>query len=84
LQGKTIRQTWGNAVYVDLAIGESHTYLDKTVRLVSLENNFCTIEVDGEQRNLIVARRALPEVINGVRVFVADNRNVAEFTLVAC
>ena len=71
LLSKTIRQTWGNAVYVDLAIGESHTYLDETARLVSLENNFCTVEVDGEQRNLIVARRALPEVINGVSLLPA-------------
>ncbi|MFC1714244.1 M23 family metallopeptidase [Candidatus Poribacteria bacterium] len=79
-QGGTIRQAWGNAVYVDFAIGESHTYLGKTARLISVENNFCTVEVDGEQRELIVARRSLPEVMNGVRVFVADNRNVADLT----
>lgn len=77
----TVRQTWGNAVYVDLAMGESFTYLGKTATLISLENNFCTIEVDGQQRELIVARRALPEVINDVRIFAADNRNVADFTV---
>lgn len=80
MQDKAVRQIRDNAVYVDLDIGESHSCLGKAVRLISLENNFCTIEVDDEQRDLIVARRALPEVIGGVRIFVADNRNVAEFT----
>lgn len=49
---RIVRQTWGNVVYVDIAISESFTYPGKTVTLISLENNFCTIEVDGQRREL--------------------------------
>jgi hypothetical protein len=71
---------FGNAVFVDLAAGESWEYQGKQVTLVSIEGSFSTIEVDGARKRLIVARRALPEVVGGVRVFVADNRSVRRIT----
>lgn len=71
---------WGNALYVDLAVGQSHSFLGRTVTLLSITANYARVAVDGEQRELIVARRALPEVVNGVRIFIADNRHVADAT----
>lgn len=71
---------WGNAIYVNLSIGEQYSYMGKTVCLVSSKNQACVVEVDGKRKELLVARRCLPEVIDGVRVFVADNRHVAELT----
>lgn len=72
--------TWGNATYVDLEVGQSHRCGNAIVKLISIENNFCTVEVNDARRQLIVARRALPDVIEGVRIFVADNRHVADLT----
>jgi hypothetical protein len=71
---------WGDAVYVNLAAGESYDFAGATVALVAVENNFCTVAVNGKPRQLVVARRALPTEIEGVRVFVADNRHVADLT----
>jgi murein DD-endopeptidase MepM/ murein hydrolase activator NlpD len=71
---------WGNAIYVDMAINEEFPYLGKTISLVGCKNNYCTVEVDRTQEDLIVARRALPTEINGVRVSVAMNKNVKKLT----
>lgn len=71
---------WGNALYVDLGIGESFQYGDKTVRLQAIRGQYCEIDVDGETASLPVARLDLPQVVNGVRIFVSDNRTVADLT----
>ena len=71
-QGKTY--TWGNATYVNLAVGEARTWSGWTIELISMDNNTCTVEVNGWSEQLIVARRSLPKVIDGVRVFLADGR----------
>jgi len=71
---------WGNAVYIDLAAGDSVNYLGKVIKLISIENNYCTVNVNGDTKQIKVARRALPEVINGVRIFAGDNRNVKYLT----
>jgi murein DD-endopeptidase MepM/ murein hydrolase activator NlpD len=61
-------------VYVNLNIGDSLPYLGKSVTLSGVTNNIATDSVDVETRKLTLARLALPTVINGVRVFVADTR----------
>lgn len=71
---------WGNAFYFNLSVGESTEFLGKNIHLVSMENNWCLMDVDGVRENLIVARRALPVVVNGIRIFIADNRNVEKLT----
>lgn len=71
---------WGNAVYVDLAVGESYHYSGKTLRVLGVHGQYCTVEIDGETACLSVARLDLPQVVNGVRVFVSDNRVVADLT----
>jgi murein DD-endopeptidase MepM/ murein hydrolase activator NlpD len=73
-------RTWGNITFVDLAIGESCRYAGKNVKLVAMEKHFCTVDVDGVQAALKVARRTLPGVVNGVRIYVSDNRVVASLT----
>lgn len=75
-----VRAKWGNAFYVDLAVGDRFKYLDRQVELLSTRANYCTIRVGEVTSELIVARRSLPEVVNGVRVFVAMNRNAARIT----
>jgi murein DD-endopeptidase MepM/ murein hydrolase activator NlpD len=73
-------RTWGNGVYVDLALGQSHEHAGHTVRLLSMRGDRCIVEVDGYKAELIVARRQLPTVVNGLRLFMADNRVVADLT----
>lgn len=74
------RIAWGNVVYVNLNIGDSLPFLGKSVRLLGVTNNIATVSVDDEARKLTMARLALPTVINGVRVFVADTGPVASLT----
>jgi murein DD-endopeptidase MepM/ murein hydrolase activator NlpD len=73
---------WGNSTYVDLEIGQSTKYMDKTIKLISLDNNWCTVEVDDVRAKLIVARREIPSVINGVRIFISDNKNVEQLAII--
>jgi len=68
---------WGNVLYVDLAVGETFEFLGKAVHLVSCHHDHSTVEVAGERRTLRVAKLDLPQVINGVRIFLADNRGAA-------
>lgn len=68
--------TWGNATYVDCFVNESIEFSGKKITLVSLENNFCTVRVGSVDERLVVARRSLPVVIEGIRIFIADNKNV--------
>src|SRR5262245_9149247 len=74
-------RTWGNATFVDLAVGGSHRYLGKTSKLISSQGDSAVVDVDGVRAELTMARRALPIVLNGVRVFLADNRTSAELTV---
>ena len=60
---------WGNGLYVDLGVGETHEFLGKRIKLVSVTNNFCTVDVDAVTARLRVARLDRPSVINGVRIF---------------
>lgn len=71
---------WSNATYVDLTLGQTYWYRDKPVRLLSMQSDYCTVEIDGDRRELIVARRTVPRVVGGLRVFVSDNRNVKGLT----
>lgn len=71
---------WGNALYVNLSIGESYVFMDREITLVENKNNFSIVDVGGRRVKLMVARRSLPEVVNGIRIFIADNRPVANLT----
>ncbi|MHB8897555.1 MAG: M23 family metallopeptidase [Thermoguttaceae bacterium] len=71
---------WGNAVYVNLQVGQSFQYQNTAIKLDSLTNNTATVSLNGQTRTLVVARQSLPEVVAGVRIFLADTRPVAELT----
>lgn len=72
--------TFGNAVYVDLAVGESFKYMDRTIRVIKLKNHLSLIQVENEQQWLEVAKRSLPVTIGGLRIFVSDQINVKNLT----
>lgn len=72
--------SWGNAIYADLAVGQSCGFLGRQVRLVAVQGDHCTIAVDGVSARLRMARRDRPKIVNGVRTFVADTRAVAQLT----
>ena len=63
-----------------MAVGDTCEFLGRTIRLVSCHNNYCTVDVDGERESLCVASLEMPRVVNGVRVFLADNKGSANTT----
>ena len=69
--------TWGNVAYFNLNVGESFRYLEKEISLLSIENLCNTIVVEGDTINLKISQRSVPGNINGVKIFVADNRNLS-------
>lgn len=71
---------WGNAHYVDLAVGQAYPLFGRKIQLVAVDNNVCTVSVDGVEARLRMARQERPAVVNGVRIFVADTRPVADLT----
>lgn len=72
--------TFGNAVYVNLSVGEKFNYLGKTIEVVALKNHLTQIKVERDTAWLKVARRLLPTEIGGLRVFVSDQINVKNLT----
>ena len=72
--------SWGNTFYYNLNIGETITFNDVQVTLLELKNHFNTLKIGDDTIGLKVSRRKLPVVANGIRFFVADNRNVKEIT----
>ena len=76
----TIGTQFGNTSYVNFNFGETYSFQGHVIRLESCVANACNVAVDGDSRELVVAQRALPTVISGVRVFLADNRAVANVT----
>ena len=71
---------WGNAEYVNLSIGDSHTYQGHTISLTAVNCDRCRVDVDGVAIELTVARRLRPTHVGSIRLFAADNRPVAELT----
>lgn len=71
---------WGNTTYVDFAVGDSYIFQGKKVTLVALDANYAIVNVGDTEKRLIKVVRALPTVMEGVRVFVADTRITKELT----
>ncbi|GEM_PF-286592 len=71
---------WGNAAYVDFAVGQRHEFMGKEVELLAITNDYATVAVDGVQARLRMARRDRPAIVNGIRLFVADTQPVARLT----
>lgn len=71
---------WGNGVYYNLNIGESVVFNNVEVSLLGMENHYNQLKVGDDTLWLKVARRTIPEEINNIRVFIADNKNVMSLT----
>lgn len=71
---------FGNAMYVNLSVGEQFEYLGKSIEVVALENHLSHIKVGDEQAWLAVAKRSLPIQFGGLRIFVSDQINVKNLT----
>ena len=69
---------WGNAAYFNLNVGESIFFNNAQIKLLKLENHFNQIQVNRDTIWIKVSKRSLPASINGLRIFVADNKNVKE------
>lgn len=68
--------TWGNATYVNLNVGDSVEFQGTCIKLLKIKNQYNLLRIGGDSLWVKVSRRTLPQVINGVRIFVADNKNV--------
>jgi len=71
---------FGNAVFVDMAVGDNHTYLGHTVTLAGVDLARVIVDVDGAQAMVGVARYHLPVEVNGVRVVGSCLRKWREIT----
>ena len=60
--------------------GESIRFKGVDVKLLQTENHYNQLQVGNDTVWLKVARRSMPESINGLRIFVADNKNVKSLT----
>lgn len=72
--------TWGNAHYYNLNIGESVFFNGAEVKLLDIENHYNQFKIKNDTIWLKVSRRSLPQMVDGLRIFVADNRKVKSLT----
>ena len=72
--------TWGNGFYYNLNIGETIHFNDAEITLLQLKNHFNALKIGEDTLWLKVSRRTLPNVSQGFRIFVADNKNVKALT----
>ena len=71
---------WGNGYYYNLNRGDSIRFNNQTVRLLQVENHFNQIAIGNDTLWLKVSRRTPAKTSNGIRLFVADNKNVKALT----
>ncbi|WP_347841112.1 hypothetical protein [uncultured Draconibacterium sp.] len=72
---------WGNSFYYNTCIGDTIRFKNADVVLLATNNQFNTIKLNNDTLILKVSRRSLPVVFKGIRIFVADNKNVKD---IAC
>ncbi len=71
---------WGNGRYFNLNIGEKISFNGTEVKLLQLKNHYNRLKIGNDTLWLKVSRRTLPVITDGLRVFVADNKNVKALT----
>ena len=71
---------YGNALYVNLNQGEQYSFKGVSVKVLAIENTWTKVQIDQQEKWLNVARRELPLEIAGIRVFVADHKNLKALT----
>ncbi len=68
---------WGNATYVSLALKEPLSFEGSEVELLAMKNHYNRIRVDHDTAWIGVCFRSPAVILGNLRVFVADNKNVA-------
>lgn len=71
----TVKISWGNAVYLNLNIGETVQFEGKEIQLLAIKKHLSHIRVNTDSVWVKVSKRTLPVVVNGLRIFVAGNKN---------
>lgn len=72
--------SWGNAFYYNLNTGDSIVFNGVSIQLLELDNHYNRIRLGNDTLWLKVSRRTLPVGKKGIRVFIADNKNVKAIT----
>jgi hypothetical protein len=72
---------WGNTSYFNINVGESVVFQDTEIKLLQIKNHYNQLLVGEDTIWLKISRRTLPTVVSGVRIFIADNRNVKALDL---
>ncbi|MDX8339839.1 hypothetical protein SLH46_11635 [Draconibacterium sp. IB214405] len=72
--------SWGNTHYYNLDIGDTVWFNDRAVVLLDIENQYNTISLGNDTVKVKVGTRSLPYAIYGIRMFVADNKNLKKLT----
>ena len=72
--------SWGNAHYFNLEIGESIFFDTTEIKLLEVKNHYNRLKIKNDTAWIKVSRRTLPQSLNGLRIFVADNKNVKSLT----
>jgi len=85
IQGQTPNEStpdfrFGNASYYNLNIGETLIFQDTELKLLQINKHFNQLKIGNDTVFIKVSRRTLPEIVNGIRIFVADNKNVKALT----
>ncbi len=71
---------WGNSFYYNLQVGDVIVFNQVEITLLKIENHYNWLIIGEDTLCLKVARRSVPSEVNGVRVFVADNKAVKSLT----
>ena len=72
--------TFGHGAFFDLDIGDEVVFQGRRVKLTGGNRQFCELTVDSHPIRLKVSKLTLPIEIEGIRVFVADNRYTKDLT----
>lgn len=71
---------WGNGYYYNLDCSDSIIFYNKTIKLLQVKNHFNQITIGNDTLWLKVSRRTPAKISDGIRLFVADNKNVKAIT----
>ena len=79
-QNSTADFSFGNTFYFNLNKGETITFNEVEIELLETMNHYNHLKIGTDSLWLKVSRRTLPVYAGGIRLFVADNRNVQQLT----
>ncbi len=71
---------WGNSYYYDMKTGDNVIFNNIDVKLLRIENHFNLIKVGADTLDIKVSRRSLPVEVKGIKIFIADNRNIKKLS----